>query len=305
MKINKWDEQKIAKAGIYSGVPMEAYHGDLCVGPSISSSGLRTIEAKTPLHFFASSYLNPDRAEEEQKEALNFGKAAHTLLLSEAGFRDQFAVRPAEFKNWMTKAAKEWRDEQTAAGKSVLLPQHLDAIRGIAKRLDAHPLVQQGILHGLVEHTVVCQDKATGVWLKIRPDVVPQADGVLVDMKTTTDASPDAVRRTILNFGYPMQGGLGTVVMKEALGLAITDFVLVFVEKEDPHAVAVTAVDNEWLYWARRQVRRAIDTFARCVDAGEWPGYEVEATTSMPQWLRSRFEDEDKAGLIPDMEQAA
>lgn len=304
MNVIKWDGQKITKPGIYSHVPMESYHGDLCDAPSISSSGLRTIEAKTPLHYYANSYLNPDRPEQEQKDHFSFGKAAHVLLLGEDGFREQFTIRPSSFRDWRTKASQEWRDEQQAAGKVVLLPQHLTAIQAIAKRLEAHPLVQQGILHGLVEHTIVCKDKATGVWLKIRPDVVPQADGVLVDMKTTTDASPDAVRRTILNFGYPMQGGLGTMVMKEALDVTITDFVLAFIEKDEPHAVAITAVDNEWIYWSRRQVRRSIDKFARCVETGEWPGYDVEATTSMPQWLRSRFEDEDKHGLIPEVEAA-
>lgn len=304
MNVIPWDGQKISKPGIYSGVPMDAYHGDLCIGPSISSSGLRTIEAKTPLHYFADSYLNPDREPEDQKEALSFGKAAHTLLLGESGFRDQYAVRPDQWKDWRTKAAQAWKAEQEEAGRTILVPAHLAAIRGIAKSLESHPLVRQGILHGLVEHTIVCQDKTTGVWLKIRPDVVPQADGVLVDGKTTTDASPQAIQRTILNFGYPMQGALGTIVMKEALDVTITDFVLVFFEKETPHAVAVTAIDNEWLYWARRQVRRSIDKFARCVETGEWPGYEVESTTHMPQWLRTRFEDEDKHGLIPEMEAA-
>lgn len=305
MNIIKWNGQKIDKPGIYSGVPMDAYHGDLCAGPSISSSGLRTIEAKTPLHYYATSYLNPDREDQEQKDHFSFGKAAHTLLLGEKGFYTLYAVRPATFKDWRTKASQEWKTEQARNGKTILLHSHLIAIQRIARRLEAHPLVQQGILQGLVEHTIVCRDKATGVWLKIRPDVVPQADGVLVDMKTTTDASPDAIRRTILNFGYPMQGALGTIVMKEALDLTITDFVLPFIEKDEPHAVAITSIDSEWIYWSRRQVRRAVDTFAKCIETNEWPGYDVEATSSMPQWLRNRFEDEDKHGLIPEMEPAA
>lgn len=300
MKVIQWQRSPIGRAGIYAGVPMDAYHADLCIGPSISSSGLRTIEAKTPLHYFAGSYLNPDREPEEAKGHFAFGRAAHTLLLGERGFREQYAVRPEQWKDWRTAASQGWRKDQQEDGKTVLIPSQLMAIRGIAKSLEAHPLVSSGILHGLVEHTIVCQDKPTGVWLKIRPDVVPMADGVLVDMKTTTDASPDAVKRAVLNHGYPMQGALGTIVMQEALGVKVTDFVLVFVEKDAPHAVAVTAIDNEWIYWARRQVRRAIDTFARCVETGEWPGYDVEATTSMPTWLRSRFEEDAKHGLIPE-----
>jgi hypothetical protein len=284
---------------------MDAYHGDLCIGPSVSSSGLRTIEAKTPLHYYATSYLNPERLPEGPKDHFSFGRAAHTLLLGESGFREQFVVRPDEWSDWRTKAAQEWRKAQETAGQTVLIPSQINAIRGISKSLEAHPLVRQGILHGLVEHTIVWRDDKTGIWLKARPDVVPMADGVVSDIKTTTDASPRAIANTIVNHGYAMQGGLVTIGMKAVLGIEVTDFVLVFVEKEAPHAISVTAVDNEWLYWSRRQIRRSIDTFARCVETGEWPGYDAEATTHMPQWLRSRFEDEDKNGLIPDMEDAA
>lgn len=300
MNVIPWDGQKIAVPGIYSGVPMDAYHGDLCEGPSVSSSGLRLIESKTPLHYFAGSYLNPDRAPEEPKEHLSFGKAAHTLLLGESGFAKLYAVRPSEWKDWRTKASQVWRKEQEDGNRTVLVPEQIAAIRAIAASLAAHPLVQSGILNGLVEHTIVCRDPVTDVWLKIRPDIVPQADGVLVDMKSTTDASPNAVQRTVLNFGYPMQGALGAMVMEQALGLTITDFVLAFFEKEPPCAVAVTAIDNEWIYWARRQTRRAINTFARCIEKQEWPGYETEATVHMPDWLRKRFEADDKNGLIPE-----
>ena len=43
MIVTPYDGQPITTPGIYSGVSMDRYHGpDLCAGPSISSSGLRT-----------------------------------------------------------------------------------------------------------------------------------------------------------------------------------------------------------------------------------------------------------------------
>jgi len=38
-----WDVGKISQQGIYAKIPMSVYHSDCCVGPSISSSGLREI----------------------------------------------------------------------------------------------------------------------------------------------------------------------------------------------------------------------------------------------------------------------
>ncbi len=39
MIVTRYDGQPITAPGIYSGVPIDTYHGpDLCAGPSISSS---------------------------------------------------------------------------------------------------------------------------------------------------------------------------------------------------------------------------------------------------------------------------
>lgn len=300
MIVEKWDGKPISRPGIFSHVAIEQYHGDLCVGPSISSSGLRTIEAKTPLHYYATSYLNPDRLPEEPKDHFSFGKAAHTLLLGEEGFRDQFVTRPGEWDSWRTKASQEWKAAQIAAGRTVLNPQDVVAIRHIANQLAADPLVQSGILQGKVEHSLVWQDKITGVWLKSRPDVIPSADGVLVDLKTTTDASPEAVVNSIKTYGYALQGALAGMGMEAVLGVQMTDFVLVWIEKSSPYAVNISPVDSEWIYWARRQLRRAIDTFAKCVETNEWPGYSGEATAFMPPWLKKRFEEQAETGELPE-----
>lgn len=300
MNITQFKGGKVALPGCYSGIPIELYHGDLTEGPGVSSSGLRTIEAKSPAHYYATSYLNPDRLPEEPKDHFSFGKAAHTLLLGEEGFRDQFVTRPDEWDSWRTKASQEWKAAQIAAGRTVLNPQDVVAIRHIAKQLAADPLVQSGILQGKVEHSIIWQDKVTGVWLKSRPDVIPSADGVLVDLKTTTDASPEAVVNSIKTYGYALQGALAGMGMEATLGIKMTDFVLVWIEKSAPYAVSISPVDPEWIYWARRQLRRAIDTFAKCVETNEWPGYSGEATAFMPTWLKKRFEEQAETGELPE-----
>lgn len=305
MKIVHYTSGKISVPGCYANLPIDLYHGDCTAGPGISSSGLRTIESKTPLHYWATSYLNPERITPEPKDHFVFGHAAHCLLLSETGFKTKFAIRPEQWKDWRKPVSQEWKKEQQAAGLEVLVPDDVKIIRHIANQLSADPLVASGILRGAIEHSLIWQDKPTGVWLRSRPDVIPSADGVLVDLKTTTDASPEAVQRAVLNLGYAMQGSLAGMGMEAALGMKMTDFVLVWLEKKPPYAVRVSPVDNEWIYWARRQLRRAIDTFARCLETNTWPGYEGEAAIHMPTWLRNRFEEDAKHGLIPEAEIAA
>ena len=55
--------------------------------------------------------------------------------------------------------------------------------------LAEEPLIKAGILNGLVEHTMVYQDKETGVWIKVRPDCVPTDGADISDLKTIADMS--------------------------------------------------------------------------------------------------------------------
>jgi hypothetical protein len=52
--------------GAYSGIENADYHrnADLLPGPSISSSGLKTLLGRSPRHYWWDSPLNPDRPAE-------------------------------------------------------------------------------------------------------------------------------------------------------------------------------------------------------------------------------------------------
>lgn len=299
-KTVKWTGKKITEPCIVTDMPITTYHGDCTDGPGISSSGLRKIDSRSPAHYWATSYLNPQREPEEQKDAFDFGRAAHVLLLGESGFKQQFAIRPDVWTDWKKREAQDWKREQIAAGKAVLTPENVEAIKGIAASLAREPLIKAGLLQGDVERSLFWKDKKTGVWLKARPDVLPSSDGVAVDLKTCTDASPEKIQSAVMDYGYGMQGAVIGKGMKEVLGVEMTAFVLVWVEKTPPYAVNISPVDIEWIDWSGRQVRRAIDTFARCLERNEWPAYKSEITTSMPQWLRNRLEEEVRGGLLPE-----
>lgn len=285
---------------IVKDMPMEVYHGRCTDTPSISSSGLRTIEDKSPAHYWVHSPYNPDRVEKSTTEALNFGKAAHALLIGGENFKQLYAIRPKEFDSWRTKDSKEWRAAQVKSGRTVLVPDDIVVIQGMASALSKHPLIKSGLMQGDVERSLFWRDEPTGIWLKARPDVLPVADGVVCDFKTAADASPIAAMRSVTDRGYAMQGALIGIGIEALTGVKMTDFVLIFQEKEPPYAILVTTVDSEWIYWARRQLRRAIDKFAHCLETNEWPGYDTEVTTSMPDWLRKRFVFEDQHALIPE-----
>lgn len=300
-----WDGNKISKPGIYAGIPIMTYHSDCCIGPSTSSGGLRTIDSVSPAHYWATSYLNPERTPPEDKDSFSLGRAAHTLILGEEGFRRDYVIRPDKWDSWRTKDAQVWRDEQKLAGLTVLEPKNIDQIKGMAASLAAHPTIEAGILRGHIERSIVWQDKQTGVWLKARPDVLPIDSNMIVDLKTCNSADPVSVRRSIADYGYHLQLALAYEGILAVTGRKMTDFVLVFVETSAPYAVNIKPLDADDIIFGRRQIRRAINRFAECIEAGSWPAYDDdEVTASLPAYYRARLDREVEAGLLPELEEA-
>lgn len=301
-----WDGQPIAEPGIYRKVPMSAYHSQLTVGPSISSSGLREIENRSPLHYFATSYLNPDRPEEDSTPAMDMGRAVHTLLLSEDGFRDDYVVRPEKYeaddgkwKPWSSNAnvCKEWLEARKAEGKTVLLKQQVADIQGMAERLSKDQTAVD-LLRGRIERSIVVKDKATGVWVKSRPDSIP-ADTIIADLKTCAEASQIAITRSIMSFGYLQQMALAITCLEEAGQKQVNEAVLLYIETSYPYAFNIKPLDNGDIYTAMRKNRRALNTFAECLKSGEWPSYSDSMLTwSAPKWWSDAHE---KDSTLPEI----
>lgn len=277
------DGEIVTAPGLYSNVPIERYHsGTLCDGPSISSSGLRTIFSESEMAYWINSPHNPQRLPQETKQHFSIGKAVHHLVAGEAEFTKHFSVLPDRFPDFKTAAAREWRDLQVSSGLTVLTAKDIDDIRGIAgvlpwqKGIDDcglknNALVRDhGVLSGLIEHTFAYRER--GVWLLSRPDAVPNSSGDFADLKTTSSVADDDLSRAIGEYRYDMQAALCRMLARSVLGIDVGHFSLVFVMKKPPYAVRVVEIHHEDMDAAEADVRLAILAFERGMNTGKWPG---------------------------------
>lgn len=294
MHIIPFDGKPIAQAGLYSGVSMDRYHGQLTAGASASRSSLWKIVDQSLAHYWVESYLNPHRVEAEESDALVLGRAAHHLLLGEADFAKHFAVRPHKWDSWRTNDAKSWRAQQQLDGLTVVEPKHIEIVRGMADSLAREPLVRAGILNGLIEHTIVHRDEETGIWLKVRPDAIPNDSADFSDLKTCADVTDEGIESSIGEYGYHMQGAMVGMACRAVLGREMTSFSLVFVEKKPPHCARIVTLKPADLELGEKQVRMALRLFRRALDTNHWPGpggHQTDAAyVEMKPWHRSRAE---------------
>ncbi len=303
MKVIRWNGEPIDRPGIYARVPMEDYHsGRLCVGPSISSSGLRKIFTDSPLAYWIESPLNPNRIEPEEKEAYIVGRAAHHLFLGEADFGKHFITEPAEYpdaktgelKKWNNNAnfCRQWHEHVAAEHLTVLTAKQIEAIRGMAgvlawqKGLEdcglVNSLIGRTALKGLVEHTVVAQDPETGIWLLSRPDAIPVDSTDANDFKTSASVDDRTLQKSLDVLRYDMQAELAARCLKAAAGVELTSFAFIFAQKKPPHAIRVVELNPANLGESAADNQVAIRTFARCLETGRWPGPGGAVSDAIP-----------------------
>jgi hypothetical protein len=237
----KWDPKggPIKVEGVYTGIPIEDYHNnlDLLDGPSISKSALKHCAPNdgSPKEFWAYWAHNPDHVDKPKTQALTFGSAVHAALLGDEVFKEKFVVRPAELlgKPWQgnRKVCKEWMEEMTEMGLMVLSRAEIEQIKRMAEDASKYPLVEQGILNGRVERTMLFKHH-TGIWLRNRPDVIPTESGMFVDLKSTSSLGQRFLARQIEDNGYYLQAALTRMACR-ALDIPFEAFVLLYALSKD------------------------------------------------------------------------
>lgn len=280
--------------GIYQMAP-EDYHADPCPEPALSSGLAKLMINRSPHHAWtASPRLNPN-AKQENKKHFDVGSAAHRELL---GKGENFIAIPntllASNGAASTKAAKEFIEEARANGLTPLKAEEVAAVRNTA---DAAR--REMALHGIEIDPAYSEQVAIaevgGVWNRIMVDYAPPGHRDLHDLKTTENASPEAVQRTIMNNGLQIQAWLYTEVWKAVTGEE-RGMCFWFTEKGDTQCVTAARIAHGTMVIARKQVGRAREMWRNCLDANDWPAYphgiiEVD----LPAYWQERWLERESA----------
>lgn len=277
--------------GRYSAaqLPIEQYHSQCTDRPSISASGLKMI-ADCPAKFYAFSELNPNRFERKDTKALDIGKAAHAAVLGEPQFNAHFIVSP--YDDFRTKEAREWRDAQTL---TVLKAEEFEIVCAMAKAQRASPAVMQAFERGEPEVSLIWLDKETGVHLKSRPDWLPPdpTQHFIADYKSCLTIEPRKLSSDAFKFSYPVQAALQMDALTAVLGIKNPLGIChVVQEKSEPYLADVRMFAPEHLDYGRLIYRRALRTFADCLNSGKWPAYsDSPQYFHTPAWVARDMEE--------------
>lgn len=277
----------------------DEYHADTS---RISKSGISRV-LKSPAHYWA-EYLDPNKGPREETAAMFEGTLLHTTILEPGEVLKRYVVQPADapsrdclrHRNAKAPSADTlkniaWWDHfnETTGGRLLISSAMYDRSQRIADSVRRHPaarwLLDQA---GIIEEAHTWEDMDTDAPCKCMPDKRIPDHGIVVDLKSAEDASPDGFGRSAKTYGYPMQGALYLDGLNNyaSRGGSYDSFMFIAVEKDPPYAVAVYNIPDDVLQKGRELYLRGLRAYMEARTTGEWPAYSPQVEElQMPSYF--------------------
>lgn len=280
---------KVYNDGVYD-ISNEEYHA----AHAVSRSRLMLLD-KSPYHFWYET-LSGQSKPREATPAMVFGSAFHTLMLEKDKFNSEYCIKPElqkmpaelRLKDVGREAFEENKEirkriqetnkiiseefETLHSGKIVLTIDQFSQLGKMVNLIKKHEIVTTLLDEAVFEQSIFWTDKETGLQFKARPDI--WSSRMIVDLKTTKEASPFAFTRSALSNGYYLQAGMMFEACK-AIGKPFEMFVILACEKEEPHVPAVFMMHEEALQFGIDQFNAYKKKLKICLETNKWDGYPV------------------------------
>ena len=222
----------------------------------------------------------------ESTAAFDMGTVLHASALPGEN-PDDIAVRMPEGMKKTTKEGKAFVAEHK--GKIILNPSDAYVVDQMMLSLREHPFsasLVNGELKGKAEQSFFCTDKETGLELKARPDFLMEDLSLIIDLKSTVDASPKGFQRSVANYRYFVQSSHYLDVIEGATGTRPQAFLFIAVEKTRPFSTAVYMADQAMIDLGKQQAREDLNNIAQWIADDKFPGYsERVEEISLPKWM--------------------
>tara|TARA_B100000927_G_C16458808_1_gene467005 strand:+ start:847 stop:1701 length:855 start_codon:yes stop_codon:yes gene_type:complete len=259
------------------------YHAN----PYVSKSHLDLID-KSPFHYW-DRYINPDRIIPEPTKAMLLGSAFHAIVLEPEVFERDYIVEPEDAPKRPTTVQRNakkpssqtqeaiafWDEFDTKAADKTLVPiEDFNRLTIMKQRVFEHPAASTILkMKGLCEQSYKWTDEHTGEVCKSRPDFHTEDGTLIVDLKTTGDASELGFQKSVHNFRYHVQAGWYLRSLEQA-----EQFVFIAVESKPPHLVAVYNASEAMIAAGNRVADKNLALLAECRKSDKWIGYSEEIT---------------------------
>jgi hypothetical protein len=296
--------------GIHRGVPMSVYRGDPCDRPSLNASTAKIIVARSLAHAWSAHPRGANHRRESTK-AMEGGSLLDSLLLGGEG---DLVELPATMKDakgalvptndeYRLASAKEWRDQQIAAGRQPVKKDELRFAKQAAEAIRENFADQGVVLAGENQLTLVWDEPSSSgpVRCRLRLDHWRPDIATIYELKKAENAHPDKVARTMVELGYVIQAAAyvsGVEALMPDLAGRVR-LLFLFAEVEPPYATLVAHPAGTMRALGEFHWRRAVEAWGAAIATGQFPGYAPgEVELAAPEWAMKAMEEGLSGGSL-------
>lgn len=268
--------------GCNRGMPAADYHAV----EAASATALREIHTKS-LHHYKLSLAKPRKPTWQ----MMFGTIAHQAILEPSLPLSGIVVAPTHYVvpegakptkdgpkpgdtiewSWKRKYCQDWGKEAEAKGLIVVEKSDLDAINYAVESIAKCQAARELLEGAEAELTCLWQDN-DGYRCKARIDAIPRVPGVIADLKTCQDASPEGFQRHAWNMAYHIQAGWYQIAWEQCGDGDRNEFKFIAVELESG-AVKVHRCSRSFLDRGRIDAMAAYKLYKKAISTDQWPAY--------------------------------
>lgn len=274
---------------VINGMPDATYFSTF---PVMSHSGMRTMLEDCPAQWV----YDAKNHEEHDTEAKLFGKRFHACVLEPKFFELHYVCLPEGHKGNNKDGQARLADIEAEHREAIRFEDY-QMLKAMQKALYEHHIAGPAMSSpGRSELALFWRDPMTNVVNRAKIDRLPDAGRFILDLKTCASASLQALTYAQEEYGYAVQAEL----YKEgaySCDLRGPDSVFVFVaqQKKPPFILTVWTPSEDALKLARRQIAKARQLFADCLERDYWPAF-AEDIAIIDITARQRREMESNYG---------
>ena len=232
--------------------------------PAVNKSTLWVLQ-KSPLHY---QYACENPSQDTQ--ALKMGRAIHEAVLQPEEYKTHYVAAPDVDRR--TKEGKELYTEFlfAAGDKEILTASEYQEVSRIASAVWECKEAEELLTGCTMEKPLFWTHEDTGIECKCRVDAM--RPGIMIDLKTSSDASTSAFSRDVFRYGYDVQAAHYVDGYHSFCGEFPSWFFIV-VEKTAPYAVNVLHTDAGIIDYGFLRRDALLQRLKECRDSGIWEGY--------------------------------
>jgi len=272
--------------GIYENISNQEYHGSI----GVSRSAISELK-KSPLHYW-DSYINSEKPEKKETQAMNIGSAVHCLILEPEKFNDNFAIIP-DYNPYTNEGKKFKRDFYDLNKEKIILKNdEYEKSEIMSESVKRHKKAKK-FLEGnyKVEQSIFWKDEETDILCKARPDLWHLDLNLICDLKTSADPIPKSFSKTIKENCYHIQAAMQIDAILKTTGHKIDQFCFIVIPNSRPFVPYIYVIGEEVISLGRKEYKDALKILKKCQEENNWeidresvigleiPYYDLRANT--------------------------